>query len=398
MKHFILFSCLWILFLPFSCAQSKTGVPVDVKILNDSLRNVYAPDKRVALFDIHYQTNEKFITLQGLTTVPEAHRALLQGLSRLSYKVTDEIKELPDRETLGDKTWGLVRVSVCNLRTEGDYDAGQSSQGIMGMPVRVLRRDGWLQIQTPDRYLSWVDPSSIWCVSKAELEAWNKARQIVVTSIFGFVYSQPDEKSQTVSDVVASDRFKWLATVGKFYQVEYPDGRRGYLSQNISMPLDKWRAALKQDPASIIATGKKLMGIPYMWGGTSTKGVDCSGFIRTTLLMHDIIIPRDASQQAYKGQHLDVAPDFSNLQPGDLLFFGTRATSERKEQVHHVGLYIGNRHFIHSIGWVHLSSFNPKDEDYDEYDLNRLLFASRILPYINKQEGLNTTDRNSFYK
>jgi cell wall-associated NlpC family hydrolase len=135
-----------------------------------------------------------------------------------------------------------------------------------------------------------------------------------------------------------------------------------------------------------------------MWGGTSTKGVDCSGFIRTTLLMHDIIIPRDASQQAYKGQHLDIAPDFSNLQPGDLLFFGTRATAGRKEQVHHVGMYIGNRHFIHSIGWVHLSSFNPKDEDYDGYDLNRLLFAARILPYINKQDGLNTTDHNSFYK
>lgn len=398
MKHFILFSCLWVLFLPLSRAQNNTVVPADVKILNDSLRNVYAPDKRVALFDIHYLANEKFITLQGLTTLPEAHRALLKGLSRLNYKVTDEIKELPDRETLGDKTWGIVRVSVCNLRAEGDYDAGQSSQGILGMPVRILRRDGWLQIQTPDRYLSWVEPSSIWRVTKAELDAWNQAKQIVVTSIFGFVYSKPDEKSQTVSDVVASDRFKWLGTTGKFYQVEYPDGRRGYISQNISMPLDKWRAGLKQDAASIIATGKKLMGIPYMWGGTSTKGVDCSGFIRTTLMMHDIIIPRDASQQAYKGQHLDIAPDFSNLQPGDLLFFGTHATAGRKEQVHHVGMYIGNRHFIHSIGWVHLSSFNPKDEDYDGYDLNRLLFAARIIPYINKQDGLTTTDHNSFYK
>lgn len=398
MKHFILFSCLWVLFLPLSRAQNNTVVPADVKILNDSLRNVYAPDKRVALFDINYLTNEKFITLQGLTTVPEAHRALLKGLSRLNYKVTDEIKELPDRETLGDKTWGIVRVSVCNLRAEGDYDAGQSSQGILGMPVRILRRDGWLQIQTPDRYLSWVEPSSIWRVTKAELDAWNQAKQIVVTSIFGFVYSKPDEKSQTVSDVVASDRFKWLGTTGKFYQVEYPDGRRGYISQSISMPLDKWRAGLKQDAASIIATGKKLMGIPYMWGGTSTKGVDCSGFIRTTLMMHDIVIPRDASQQAYKGQHLDIAPDFSNLQPGDLLFFGTRATAERKEQVHHVGMYIGNRHFIHSIGWVHISSFNPKDDDYDDYDLNRLLFAARIIPYINKQDGLNTTDHNSFYK
>ncbi|HCE47945.1 MAG TPA: hypothetical protein DEQ84_04690, partial [Prevotellaceae bacterium] len=182
------------------------------------------------------------------------------------------------------------------------------------------------------------------------------------------------------------------------YQVAYPDGRQGFIPKEASRPLDKWRKSLKQDAENILATGLRLNGIPYMWGGTSTKGVDCSGFVRTTLLMHDIIIPRDASQQAYKGKRIEINSDFSNLEPGDLLFFGKKASSGRKERVSHVGIYMGNKKFIHSLGWVHVSSFDPSADNYDEYDLNRLLFASRVLPYINKENGLNTTDKNEFYQ
>ena len=111
-------------------------------------------------------------------------------------------------------------------------------------------------------------------------------------------------------------RLKWEGTKGAFYKVAYPDGRQGYISKSISMPEKKWRATLKQDAASIIATAHSMMGIPYLWAGTSSKGVDCSGFMRTVLFMHDIIIPRDASQQAYVGEHIDITPDFSNLQQG----------------------------------------------------------------------------------
>ena len=154
---------------------------------------------------------------------------------------------------------------------------------------------------------------------------------------------------------------------------------------------------LKQDAASIIATAHSMMGIPYLWAGTSSKGVDCSGFMRTVLFMHDIIIPRDASQQAYVGKHIDIVPDFSNLQPGDLIFFGRKATPERKERVVHVGMYIGNKRFIHSQGDVRVNSFSPDDELFDEYNLGRLLFATRVLPYINKEASLNTTETNPFY-
>jgi cell wall-associated NlpC family hydrolase len=140
-----------------------------------------------------------------------------------------------------------------------------------------------------------------------------------------------------------------------------------------------------------------MMGFPYMWAGTSSKGMDCSGYIRNIYYMHDMIIPRDASQMVKVGQKIEIAPDFSNIEPGDLIFFGRKATPERKEGVSHVGMYLGNGRFIHSQGNVHVSSLLPDDELFDEMNLNRLLYAVRILPYINKEAGLNTTDKNPYY-
>lgn len=294
--------------------------------------------------------------------------------------------------------WAIINVSCCNLRTKGDYDAGMESQALLGMPAKIIEGKTWVKIETPDEYPAWVLKSSLVEVNKKQLEAWNQAPQVVVTSIYGFVYEKPNTLSQHVSDVVASNRLKLLGKTGAFYKVEYPDSRQGYISVKDAQKVTDWRKNIKQDANSIIATGMKLNGVPYMWGGMSTKGVDCSGFIRTILFQHDIIIPRNASQQAKKGQHIDITPDFSNLIPGDLVFFGRKATEEKPAHVSHVGMYIGNKKFIHSLGWVHVSSFNPSDPEYDEYDLNRLLWAQRILPYVNKEEGLNTTDTNEFYK
>lgn len=89
--------------------------------------------------------------------------------------------------------------------------------------------------------------------------------------------------------------------------------------------------------------------------------------------------------------------EYTTFQPGDLIFFGRKATPERKERVVHVGMYIGNKRFIHSQGDVRVNSFSPDDELFDEYNLGRLLFATRVLPYINKEASLNTTETNPFY-
>lgn len=400
MKKFIPFLSLFLL-IPLWGVASEVGdrtVPAEVAQLSDSLKHKFAPDKRVALFDVDYSFSGKHVMLRGVTTSAEAKAALLNGLAQKGYNVMDCLQILPDEEDLGGKTYGIINVSVSNLRVDPDFSSEMMTQGLMGMPVRLLQRDGWYRIQTPDNYIAWIHRVGVHPVTREELATWNNAEKIVVTSHYGFVYSQPNRDSQTVSDVVAGNRLRWDGTKGAFYKVTYPDGREGYISKSISMPEKKWRAALKQDAAAIIRTAHTLMGVPYLWAGTSSKGVDCSGFMRTILFMHDIIIPRDASQQAYVGEHIDIAPDFSNLQPGDLIFFGRKATPERKERVVHVGMYIGGKRFIHSQGDVHVSSFDPADELFDEYNLGRLLFAARILPYINKEASLNTTATNHYYE
>lgn len=388
------------LFTSLCSLASEVGdriIPADVAQLSDSLKQLYAPDKRVALFDVDYSFSGKNVMLRGVTTSAEAKAALLNGLSKADYKVMDCLQVLPDEAALAGKTYGILNVSVSNLRVEPDFSSEMTTQGLMGMPVRVLQHDDWYRIQTPDNYIAWVHRVGVHPVTKEELHAWNAAEKIVVTSHYGFVYSEPKQTSQTISDVVAGNRLKWEGIKGAFYKVAYPDGRTGYISKSISMPEKKWRAALQQDATSIIRTAHTLIGIPYLWAGTSSKGIDCSGFVRAVLFMHDIIIPRDASQQAYVGEHIDIASDFSNLQPGDLIFFGRKATVDRKERVVHVGIYIGNKRFIHSQGDVRISSFDSADEQFDEFNLGRLLFATRVLPFINKEAALNTTATNPYY-
>lgn len=83
---------------------------------------------------------------------------------------------------------------------------------------------------------------------------------------------------------------------------------------------------------------------------------------------------------------------------GEIWCFRPEATAERKEGISHVGIYLGNKQFIHALGDVHVSSMNPADQNYDEFNTKRLLFAVRFLPYINKEKGMNTTNKNPFYQ
>ena len=302
--------------------------------------------------------------------------------------------------------YGVVRLSVCNMRSTPDYDAEMVSQALLGTPVHILRTNegnGWPEIQSPDTYTGWVHKAGIQRMTRAEYSEWNAAEKVVVTALFGTVLDAPSRGAGTVSDVVAGDQLRWLGSAGRYWKVGFPDGREGYLRKRAGQRESVWRKSLDQSAEAILKTARSMTGFPYLWAGMSPKGMDCSGFVRATLAIHDIIIPRDASQQAPKGQRIDLfpggaaAPDLSPLLPGDLLFFGRRGENGAKDRVSHVAFYLGDKRFIHSLGLVTAAGMDPEAPDYDAYNTGRLLFACRILPWIDRQDGLNTTATNPYY-
>jgi gamma-D-glutamyl-L-lysine dipeptidyl-peptidase len=170
------------------------------------------------------------------------------------------------------------------------------------------------------------------------------------------------------------------------YKVRFPDGREAFVAKNNGKTLEEWQKNIQTNPENIAKAARKLMGVPYLWGGTSFKGVDCSGLTKMAYLQNGITLQRDASQQVNEGILVDDKKNWVNLKAGDLLFFGKQKDENTKEKVSHVGIWLGkNLEFIHSSGRVKVGSFDAKAPNYDEYNLNRYLRTKRILKETDKQ-------------
>ena len=343
------------------------------------VREEYAPDGRVALFDVETRKYENKYVLRGESNLPDAVANLKEKLEAENITYTDSIRLLPSEELEG-KTEGVIKISVANLRSRPSHSAELVTQATLGMPVKVLKKDGgWYYIQTPDGYLAWVDYGGVTPISEDELDTWRASEKVIFLEPFGFSYEEASAKGEVVSDLVAGNILEVLGETNGFYEVKYPNDKKAFVEKSAAQPYRQWVASLQPTGASLIETSKSLKGLPYLWGGTSPKGVDCSGYTKTIFFLNGMIIPRDASQQIHTGIEVDSTRNFENLVAGDLLFFGRKATDTTSERVIHVGMWIGDNKFIHSMGDVHISTMDTTATDFDEYNYNRYLRTKRVL-------------------
>ncbi|MBK5723097.1 C40 family peptidase [Dysgonomonas sp. Marseille-P4677] len=392
-KLFILF--ITILSSTFIFSQNVEKHP-ELKNIIDSIQQKYIPDKRVSVYEINISGKINSPILKGYISDKHVHNELNKAVKN-KYKIfTDSIQLLPSVE-LGDQKFGVINLSVADIRTKGDFSAEMATQAMLGTPLRVLQKDGWYRIQTPDGYIAWTQQATFQPMNKEEFNIWTKSPKIIFTDYFGFGYQYPDKERQTVSDLVVGNILKYEGEEGDFYKVSYPDGRNAYILKSQSRKYNEWYASLNPTGENFVKESFKMMGIPYVWGGTSAKGMDCSGFTKTVLFLHGIILTRDASQQVNTGIPIDISTGYSNLQIGDLMFFGKKASDNKKERIRHVAFYIGNNEFIHASGCIRIGSLDPAKPNYDEVNTKEFIRASRVIGAIDTK-GIWSIDNNPMYK
>jgi cell wall-associated NlpC family hydrolase len=292
---------------------------------------------------------------------------------------------------LQGKLNGVVIISVANLRTQPRHQAELATQATLGTSIKIFKKEkGWYLVQTPDKYIAWVDGGAIQLMDDNAFANWQKSEKLLYTNPYGFAYATANTNGQTVSDLVFGDVMEAKNLAGEFYQVAFADGRTAYVSTKEVIKYKEWSGSRNPTQQNLVETSKRLMGLPYLWGGTSFKGVDCSGFTKTVYFMNGLVLSRDASQQVNMGELVDTKNSWDNMMPGDLLFFGLPAQEDKPERVIHVGMWIGNKEFIHSSGRVHISSFDSTAANYDANELKRFLRAKRISPQSSLMD-LRTT-------
>lgn len=365
------------------------------KIISDT-GNHYAPDKRTAIWEVRASELNGVITLNGETNIKAAKNYLLDKLKTMNVLFKDEIQMLPAKD-LGENIYGIVNLSVANIRSEPSDRAELASQSLLGTCVRILKKiPDYYLIQTPDEYIGWIDTDGIIQVKKTELGNWMLSDKIIFTKEFGFAYTAPALSENRISDLAEGDLLLVEGEENNFYKVKYPDNRIGFIPKSDCELFKSWLD--KKNPAGddIVSTAKLFLGFPYLWGGTSVKGMDCSGFTKTAYFMNGIVLPRDASQQVHTGILVDTKSGFGNLKPGDLLFFGSAATDSTKERITHVAIYIGDLKFIHSSGMVKINSFDKNSSDYSDFRTTHFIRTKRILGSPDKN-GITTIKKNKFY-
>jgi hypothetical protein len=346
----------------------------------------HVPDPRLGVWDITVdRTADGHLRLSGATTSAK-------GLAELQTSAANhaeiDVHLLPERALKG-----AIRVvahrSLAYLRRDPSHTSEMVSQMIMGEEALALRRSGnWLQVQTGDGYVAWVhhgacllsDPGDP--IEYRHRLAVNRLRDgswIVVAR--GAVARQaPDLEAPIVADLVQGAVVDARARDDAL-ELTLPDGAKGWVEAGAAVQCDHLNDVFPHAGSAIVAHAATFMGLPYLWGGTSEKGFDCSGLVQRVYGLHGVHLPRDADQQSVIGSEIDPGAGWGVIQDGDLAFF----VEPPGERVTHVGILTTGGQMVHAsttrngVAWDTLNPADPMQSDFGNRLTNWLVGVRRVL-------------------
>lgn len=290
--------------------------------------------------------------------------------------------------------WAVVNSSSCFLRLKPDYESGNETQCLMGTVLRVKGAERyWRQVDAPDYKDVWTTELNIAFMDEAGKDAWIAAPKYICSAEYTHLFAAPSMNADRVCDFTLGDLVrKGTQGIRGWVQVYLPSGREAWARAYDVMDFGEWVRTREATRENLLATARRLVGTPYMWGGASIKHFDCSGFTQFVYRQCGIVLPRNAREQIYTGE--EVPYDFDKMLPGDLLFYGTPASPGKRMVVAHVAMYYGDRKIIHSSQVVRISSLTPDGEDF--YD-RQPLSVRRILGHVDDGSGIRSVATRPWY-
>jgi hypothetical protein len=261
---------------------------------------------------------------------------------------------------------------VAPLRGEPRHGAEQVDQVLLGTALVVLeRKGGWEKVRTPYGYEGWVTGGSTSPLASGAAR-WTPTHLFALRT--GEASEAPADDAAPVIDLVLGALLRVRRMERGYAELELPDARRAFVRASALVPIAR-EGEVRPSADGIVALARALRGLPYLWGGNSAKGFDCSGYSQTVFRLNGVALPRDASPQRACGVEVDFRSGFEGVRPGDLLFFGPKA-----ERITHVAISLGGARFIHCATDVHVASLDPRDPDHQPERRSTLQAIRRVLP------------------
>ena len=243
--------------------------------------------------------------------------------------------------------------SVADIRRAPSHPSELVTQAICGDILQPLKAEGdWFLVRMDDGYLGWIRSWHVVPTDAGRAGAFDRRAAHRVGVPHAEVLSAPDPGALPVTDLVVGTPL--VATPGGrrgWLSVALPDGRAGFMRGAQVEKRPGRRHSASRD--RLAATGLRFLGIPYLWGGTTPKGFDCSGLIQRIYRLNGIVLPRDSDQQARFGMEI-LGRSPGELAPGNLLFFG-----RTPGRVTHVAMVLPDSMFLHAYGQVRVNSIDP---------------------------------------
>jgi len=246
----------------------------------------------------------------------------------------------------GSPSHAVVSLPALDLRREPSHSSELASQLLLGETVRVLgpEKSGWTRVRNDaDGYTGWVRAWGLVPATAARAARWRQRARARIGVPMALIRAKPRGGAGVSPAFFGNRLIAGRASRGSV-PVELPDGRRGFVPA---------AALAARRPPRLEERVSSLLGTPYLWGGRTPAGYDCSAFVQQVLLEQGLELPRDAREQCRVSRKL---PPAERLRPGDLAFFRRPG-----EPASHVGLALGDGYFAHCRGRVTVSSVDPEN-------------------------------------